>query len=789
MLIRLRRLRAFLCVAGLFSLIYFGASIAGWTGPLAAARPVTPPAALAVGSPFPGETYSWRPVAIGGGGFITGLSMDSSGKTLVARTDVYGAYLWQPALDRWTQLVSARSMPVSFRMAGGMAEGAYEVVVAPSNPDRLYLAIKGNIFRSDDRGAHWRLASASKPFPLAFDPNSEFRFYGPFITVSTTDPDLLFFGSPVDGLWRSADGGCNWQRIASVPPGADLRPDPGVQSPGIVTWFQPSSTGRSRIWAMSPGHGLFVSSDGGLQFSPLSGGGGPLVIQAGAFTSDGSFLGTDPERQTVWRYRDGQWNDLRTVGLPAHIYGALAINPRNGAIFALDDGGAIFRSTDGGDSWRHLLHRASVGTGDPPWLHVANTSYFATSQILFDAAVPDRIWLGSGVGPFFADVTAYSPMVSWVSQVRGIEELVANDVVQPAGRAPLFAAWDFGIHLKEDLNRYSTGYGPKERMIIAAQQVDWSANHPDTLVTNASDTRHCCSEDGDTILAGYSDDAGRNWHKFATLPQPPGTQADDPWRMAFGTIAVSADNPDNIVWEPSDNRAPFVTHDRGRNWQRVIFPQEQLPLTGAHARYALNRKTLTADRARPGTFYLVHSGNPANAALTGLWRTTDGGVQWSRIFSGEIAPSSAGPAKLRAVPGHAGHLFFTSAVRGIPDTGLRRSVDGGQTWTVVKDVDRVDDIAFGKSARGHDYPAIFLSGRVRGEYGLWRSIDATANWQKIADLPLDSLDQVSVLGADPDVFGRVYIGYTGSGWLYGEPAHCPATSHDAPDQRQCYRVH
>lgn len=71
---------------------------------------------------------------------------------------------------------------------------------------------------------------------------------------------------------------------------------------------------------------------------------------------------------------------------------------------------------------------------------------------------------------------------------RGIEELVANDVVAPEGQAPLFAAWDFGVHRMENPDAFSTGYGPKERVLIAAQQLDWSAGTPSFIVTNASDT-------------------------------------------------------------------------------------------------------------------------------------------------------------------------------------------------------------------------------------------------------------------------------------------------------------
>ncbi|MBS0219203.1 MAG: hypothetical protein JSR91_00525 [Proteobacteria bacterium] len=743
---------------------------------------------------MPKETYRWRPVAIGGGGFITGYSSDQSGATRVVRSDVYGAYLWEPGRDRWTQLVTTASMPAADHVQGGMGEGVYEIVVAPSDPDRLYMAVKGRIYRSSDRGGHWTRPGGTSPPPLAFDPNSDFRQYGPFIAVGPHNPDLVLLGTPRDGLWRSTDGGSNWSRIASFPNNVELRTSGDQKSPGSPIWFEKGNGGAytGRIWAMAAGVGMFVSDDDGKTFMPLPPGRSrskPMVIKRGEFARDGSFFGVDEEHKKVWVYRRNKWMDLtERAALPSLAYAAIAINPRNGDLFVFDVGGQAFRSTDNGASWTHLPHRSMAGKGDPPWLRVSNQSYFATGTVQFDPVVPDRLWVGAGTGVYFADVAPPSLEITWTSQTRGIEELVTNDVVQPPGGAPLFAAWDFGIHRKDDLNAFSTTYGPKERVLISAQQLDWSPSDPNFIVTNASDTRRCCSEDGDSVLAGYSLDGGRTWSKFATLPQPPGTSADDPWRMSFGTIAVSSGDTYNIVWEPAFNRSPFYTTDRGRHWKRVELEGEHLPLTGSFPSFWMPRKTLAADRVRSGVFYLVHSGDGENAALAGVWRTEDGGAHWKKVFKGEITPASGYAAKLRAVPGKAGHLFFTPAIMDGSGISLKRSIDGGETWTSVPEVTHVADIAFGKEATGADYPTLFISGRVAGDYGIWRSIDNAAHWQKVADFPLGSLDLVKVIEADKDVFGRVYIGYQGSSWAYGEPARCQAMPYRSGDTSQCFSV-
>jgi len=743
--------------------------------------------------PLERETYSWKRVAIGGGGFITGYSADPSGETRVVRADVYGAYLWRRDLDRWVQLVTSSTMPEELRSQNGMSEGVFEIVVAPSRPDRIYMAAKGRVFRSDDQGRSFADVSRSLPTPLNFDPNSYFRNSGPFMAVNPVDPDHVLFGTPTDGLWQSTDAGATWVKVSSVPASADLQPEPGVQSPGAIIWFE-QRDGRptGRIWAMSPGHGVYVSNDGGGSFEPLVGGeqSQPRLITQGAFASDGTFFAIDRESRSVWRFRAGAWMNLTDRSwILTGGFVAVAINPRTSHVFVFDEGGRAYRSGDSGESWWPLLHRSRVGEEEPPWLRVSNTSYFAMGRVQFDPVVPDRMWVGAGTGVYYADVPENGFMITWVSQARGIEELVANDVIQPAGRSPLFAALDFGIHVKDDLDSYSTTYGPKERVLIAAQQLVWSPSNPDFIVTNASDTRtFCCWQDGDAVLAGYSLDGGRTWEKFPSLPHPPGTKADDPWRMSFGTIAVSAGDIDNIIWAPSFNRSPYYTTDRGKTWTRVMLVGEQLPATGSHSSYYMQRKTLAADWVQAGTFYLVHSGEADNAGLAGLWRTRDGGAHWEQVFKGEIAPQSQYAAKLRAVPGHEGHLFFTSGVAEGSDTWLRRSRDGGGSWSIVPAVDHVDDVGFGKSAPDSRYPTIFISGRVSGHYGIWRSTDDASTWKRVGTFPVGSLDQVTVIAADQDRFGRVYLGYKGSGWIYGEPAPCRIAPYQFPNEKECVGV-
>ncbi len=224
-------------------------------------------------------------------------------------------------------------------------------------------------------------------------------------------------------------------------------------------------------------------------------------------------------------------------------------------------------------------------------------------------------------------------------------------------------------------------------------------------------------------------------------PPPPDSVLKDRREAAFGGIAVSATDTSNIIWLPTNHFPPSYTKDRGRTWHRIVLPASR---DANGLAWPLQLYTQGVDR-RPdfgGVFLLSPQRDGGNAALAGLWRSEDGGANWHRIHAGEVAPQSEHSAKLRAVPGMAGHLFFTSGIGDGPDTRLRRSTNGGHSWQSLDHVTHVDDIAFGKAAPGQAYPAVYLSGRINRRYGIWRSIDAALTWQMIAEFPIGTLDQV-----------------------------------------------
>jgi photosystem II stability/assembly factor-like uncharacterized protein len=125
-----------------------------------------------------------------------------------------------------------------------VTNGSYVCAVAinPRNRDHLLVGTIGGIYRSDDRGATWRLvlqtetrSLSTRAKSIAFDPAN------PQVAYATTFTGLLLSDTEDVGIgaWKSTDGGSTWSRLtgagsASLPLGgvlkAHLAIDPGNTS-------------------------------------------------------------------------------------------------------------------------------------------------------------------------------------------------------------------------------------------------------------------------------------------------------------------------------------------------------------------------------------------------------------------------------------------------------------------------------------------------------------------------------------------------------------------------------
>ena len=124
-------------------------------------------------------------------------------------------------------------------------------------------------------------------------------------------------------------------------------------------------------------------------------------------------------------------------------------------------------------------------------------------------------------------------------------------------------------------------------------------------------------------------------------------------------------------------------------------------------------------------------------------------------------------ALLYAVPGFTGDLWLAFRTN-----GLFHSVNGGLSFTKVETVQEADSLGFGKAARGRNYPALYLAGKVDQLQALFRSDNAGQTWVRIND-DQHRYGWINLVTGDPRIYGRVYFGTGGRGIIYGDPASNP----------------
>jgi photosystem II stability/assembly factor-like uncharacterized protein len=237
------------------------------------------------------------------------------------------------------------------------------------------------------------------------------------LLVASSDPDRIWLGSHV-GLHESTDGGRSWteaglngqdaMNLARSPRAAKTVWVAGhlvlaKSSDGGETWTDVEPTGlpsldvhgfatdpRSArtLWAAIAGEGLFRSTDGGKSFSLVSREVGPGVMALGVLPN-GRVLAGDMEQGLMASDDGGKtWTEV----LPEGLMG-LAINPRTPSRVLATSQSGIWLSTNGGANWR-MVHPLFDGAGPVAWAPSALKTAFAVGfdRKLYETADAGSSW-------------------------------------------------------------------------------------------------------------------------------------------------------------------------------------------------------------------------------------------------------------------------------------------------------------------------------------------------------------------------------------------------------------
>jgi hypothetical protein len=711
----------------------------------------------------------WTNEKIGGGGFVTGGTVAGDG-TKVFRTDTSGAYLYDDATGRFTQIVPTRLPAAANDFWNGT--GVYEALIAWSDSKTLYVAYDGVLYRSSDGGGSFAAVKSG----LQFDSNSgNMRTLERHGQIDPQNPAHVLFSDSV-AMYRSTDGGATWATPTGLPAAGSVNGDTAGFS-GVA--FNPKSalvSGRSSEAIVSTGGAFFRTTDGGDTWTDVSAGGPGAAAEPRAAEFDGTgryFTSIDPHG--LWRYASGAWKNLGTQDQGDTTF---VIDPADSTHVAVNNAFSLdFQvSTDGGDTWSapNWAPVAQQSVDGIPW-HTTNPHYYP-ANVLVDAA-HGVVWMpGGNQGVASLPLATYfgSPPYTADMHGLGIENLCINVLVPPTGSKKLHAAvWDetYGQFDRDDVSYPSVVNDLPAGNFGPSWGLDGSKENPQLLARWISN--------GNFALSGWSGDDGATWTPFATMPA--GTTDINTWGYG-GTVAYSGQDDVVVVSSNTNNtsgplRMPYYTKDRGATWNPVTLPTPwtYANLAGVHFAYYLSRQILVADHAMLGRYYFyVHA---TDATFRGVYRSDDGGATWTQTFVGSPGTQDPGTwlynAQIESPV--ANHLWMSAGpegASGVMGTGqLFRSTDGGATFTPLPDVVEPAKFGFGAPAHAGGYPVLFMEGYYKSQPGVWMTANADAaspTWISLGAAPNGQYASPTFITGDPDVPGRVWVATGCDGVQFGQ---------------------
>lgn len=658
---------------------------------------------------------------------------------------------------------------LEWRSIGPAATGGRiaDIAVArrPGRPLEIYVgATSGGVFKSSNEGVS---------FKPVFDYAGGMMSIGA-VAVAPSNPSVVWVGTGEadnrqssswgDGVYRSLDGGENWQKMGLE----DSRHIGRILiHPADPNTVYVAAVGH--LWGSNKERGVFRTTDGGktwkcvlykdentgaidLAMDPAD----PNVLYAAMYQRQRKgwgFNGGGPG-SGIYRTTDGgaTWQEL-TNGLPAGdkgriglavypgdhrmVYAIVEADPSTGTVGAGRGSrsagiGGVFRSLDQGETWQHL---SSLNP---------RPSYY--SRIYIDPRDANRVYImGSNRGLFVSD-DGGANFRDVFSHVHGEDHALWID---PENSNRLVIGGDGGVSIS-----YDRGLTWLFRMNLPIGQFyTISANNQDPFL----------------VCGGLQDNG--NWCTPSASRYAHGVSFKDAFNVGGGDgmyAVFDGDDRTLLVSLQNGNTARLDLASMERQMIGPVQPMER-PKTGERPYRWYWTSPLLVSSFDPKTVY-----TGANV----LFRSDDRGVSW-RAMSGDLTAAidreqltmMGGPVPSRAFSRHDGQANF-SALTIIAESPLDRNVlytgaddgsihvtrDGGKHWTNLTNsvhglpaMLNVSSITASKHAPGRVY--LTVDGHFNDDYHpyVFASEDYGRNWQPIVEgLPEASVHRLREHPANPD---------------------------------------
>ena len=558
----------------------------------------------------------------------------------------------------------------------GLAETRHigEIRIHPDNPDLVYVAALGHafgpnsergVFRSQDGGRNWQKilyrSDRAGAVDLAIDPNNP-RLLFAAIWQAQRNFWSLSSGGPDSGLYRSTDGGDSWSPISQNKGFPE-----GIKGKiGVAV----SPAQDQRVWAIVEAEkaGLYLSDDGG-QTWDLVCDNRDLLHRPWYFMH----VFADPkDAQTVYVTNLNMFKStdagrhFSQITTPHGDNHDLWIDPRNPhRMIEGNDGGACV-SFNGGRSWSTIynqltsqLYRIDIDNQFP-------YRVYATQQDNASISVPSATEYGAiawadcyPTGTGESGFIAVNPEDSNIVYIGAVGS-------SPGGSGPL-QRYD---HRTKQLRLVSVwpeeyfGAAPGDLKYRFAWTYPIVFSPHDAGVLYACGNRAFRTLDEGSSWEPISPDLSRADPKTLEVSGGPLT-TDASGAEHYGTICtfVESAHTKGVFWAGSDDGLIHLSRDGGASWQDVTPPDlEPWSLVGS----------IEVSPRDPATAYAAATRYKLDEYRPMLFKTEDFGQSW-RSINGDF-PDGQITRVLRADPVTPSLLYVGT------ETGVMVSTDDGQHW-------------------------------------------------------------------------------------------------------------
>lgn len=569
----------------------------------------------------------------------------------------YGVYKSVDAGKTWTHmgLPNSRHIP--------------RIRVHPKNPDLVYAAVLGDLFksseergvyRSKDGGKNWEkvlFANADAgAVDLTLDPNNPRMLYASTWRVRRT-PYSLESGGEGSALWKSTDGGDTWTNISE---------NKGLPK-GLwgISGISVSPQNSDRIWTIIENQkdgGVYRSDDAGKTWKCTN---SSRALRQRAWYYSRIYADTEDEdavyvMNVAYHKSTDGGRTFKSAYAPHGDHHDLWIAPEdNQRMVIADDGGAQV-SFDGGENWSTYMNQPTaqfyrVTTDDHfPFRIYGAQQDNSTIRILNRTD-------GSSISESDWEPTAGGESAHIAPDPKNLDVVVAGSYGGYLTRYNHTSKDRQAINVWPD---NPMGYGA-EGMKYRFQwnfPVFFSPHDPNKLYT-ASNHLHV-SYDGGQSWELISPDLTTNDSSKMVSSGGPITK-DNTGVEYYCTIFAAVESPyeKDLLWVGSDDGLVHVSKDAGKNWKKV---------TPLNMPESMMINSIEVDPHKKGAAYVIGTRYKLGDYQPYLYKTEDYGASWNLIVKG--IDKQHFTRTLRADPTRQGLLYAGT------ESGIYISFDDGKNW-------------------------------------------------------------------------------------------------------------